>query len=386
MKKRQLIVPGLVIAFLTMAAFTATSLQAEPKKKKGWLGVAIQTVTQRVVDDWELKVDEGALVTDVTRKSPAYEAGIKEGDVIVEYEGRKVEDSNDLMRFVSRTPPNEKVKIKVNRNGDTKELEATIEGRSSRIITMSRGNGNSFIMFNSDEEIVWLGVDLEDLTDQLREYFGAEEYEGVLVVNVQEESPAKSAGLKGGDVITKVGKRQIEDSDDLRKAIRRHEPGDEVEIEYIRRGKRKKVKVKLEERDNEFFFRGDFPEIEINLEGLRGLGSLYDFRGGRSGLLHQNLENLIIDIKGGARNLEHIFEDMDIRFNGRMLHDLELEMEHLDRGLEHNLERENDQIERELEHKFEMLNRRLERKNERLIRLNERVGNSQRQTSSHYWL
>ena len=244
---------------IIIAVFSLAMSESAIAKKKGWLGVSIQTVNEDLKDDWDLQKDQGVLVTYVIEDSPAEEAGIKKGDVIVEYEGRKVKYADELREYVLKTPPGETVKIKVDRDGKSKKFDIEIERRRSNVVVRSWRDGDRMFGFTSNRsEGGFLGVDMYDLTDGLREYFKVEEDEGVLVVNVVEDSPAEKAGFKSGDVITKVGKRFIEDSADLRKAVARSEPDEEVKIEYVRNKKRSSLKIKIGNRK-------DFEEDDIRI-------------------------------------------------------------------------------------------------------------------------
>ncbi len=280
--------PVLIITFI-MALFMIFNDTASAKRK-GWLGVSIISVNEDVREDWELSVDKGVLVTYVINDSPADEAGIKKGDVILKYEGRSVRYSDELIEYVRKTPPGEKAKIEIDRNGKSKKFEVTIERNKSKIVLQRFGDrGHGFTFHSNDSESGFLGVDMYDLTDGLREYFKVEEDEGVLVVNVIEDSPAEKAGFKSGDVIVKVDKRVIEDSGDLRKAISRHEPDEKVKIEYIRDKKKSSKTVTLGEREDfnghnfrifrnrwssprgNFFFDSDdidFNDFHIDMERL----------------------------------------------------------------------------------------------------------------------
>ena len=271
------------IAMLTVLAAADHTSAA---KKRGWLGVSIVTVNEDVQDDWNLNVSEGVLVTRVSLDSPADESGIKSGDVILKYEGRAVDYADQLQEFVWKTPPEEKVKITVNRDGKIKDFTVSVgKKRRMRFSGMRSGRNYGTNFFNRSDQGGYLGIDMYDLTEGLREYFKVEEDEGVLVVNVMEDSPAEKAGFKSGDVITKVGKRIVEDSAELRRAISRYDPDEDVEIEYVRDKKKSKKKVKLADRedfesdDHRFFgpmhrgnktsFLFDMDEFELDMDELR---------------------------------------------------------------------------------------------------------------------
>ncbi len=93
-----------ILALATLTLLVASAGRTEAGRKGGWLGVRIETINEEVQDDWNLNVSEGVLVTRVSSGSPADESGIKRGDVIIKYEGKKVNDVNQLQEFVRKTP------------------------------------------------------------------------------------------------------------------------------------------------------------------------------------------------------------------------------------------------------------------------------------------
>lgn len=292
-----------VLALATLTLFAATAGKAEAGRKGGWLGVRIETVNKEVRDDWNLETSEGVLVTRVSSGSPADESGIKRGDVIVKYEGKKVKDVDQLQEFVRKTPAEEEVDISVNRDGDIKKFTVSI-GKVRRFSSNRSGRTHGFSFYTRDDGGGYLGIDMYDLTEGLREYFKVEEDEGVLVVNVMEDSPAEKAGFKSGDVIIKVGKRVVEDSGDLRKAISRYDPDEKVEIEYVRNKKKSTKKVKLGERE-------DFKTNQFRIFGQK-------HNGNRSSLFFDmdefdlNLNGLEFDMEDLRKELKHLEDELDI--------------------------------------------------------------------------
>lgn len=292
-----------VLALATLTLFAATAGKAEAGRKGGWLGVRIETVNKEVRDDWNLETSEGVLVTRVSSGSPADESGIKRGDVIVKYEGKKVKDVDQLQEFVRKTPAEEEVDISVNRDGDIKKFTVSI-GKVRRFSRNRSGRTHGFSFYTRDDGGAYLGIDMYDLTEGLREYFKVEEDEGVLVVNVMEDSPAEKAGFKSGDVIIKVGKRVVEDSGDLRKAISRYDPDEKVEIEYVRNKKKSTKKVKLGERE-------DFKTNQFRIFGQK-------HNGNRSSLFFDmdefdlNLNGLEFDMEDLRKELKHLEDELDI--------------------------------------------------------------------------
>ena len=171
--------------------------------------------------------DEGAVVGDVRRDSPAAAAGFVESDGIVEFDGERVRSASQLTRLVRETPAGRLVGVTVMRDGRRVELEVTPEARAA----VSRGapapgNFGAYVSrlvpeasrnftfdYLSARARVRLGVNVQELSSQLADYFGVDD--GVLVSSVDAESVAADAGLQAGDVITSVDGRVVEDSTDL---------------------------------------------------------------------------------------------------------------------------------------------------------------------------
>ena len=250
-----LLVLAVVLAFVSYgSAQGQTKSFSNSSSKRGWLGVEIKDVTKRLKEQENLTVSEGAYVTNVVEDSPAEEAGIKEGDVIVNVDGKTIEDGDDLTNVVRRIKPKTEVKVEFVRGSDKKTVTAKI-GKTSGAQTFAYGFGNGMRMmtppafhtppmprlpkmhggnfFFSDEAN---GLELQSLSKQLAEYFEVPDREGMLIANVEKGSSAEKAGFKAGDVLTKVEGEPIRDLDDLHDALRDTE-GKDVKCDLIRKGK-----------------------------------------------------------------------------------------------------------------------------------------------------
>jgi S1-C subfamily serine protease len=204
----------------------------DKSKQKGWLGVA--------VDD----AKAGVRVKSVAEDSPAEEAGIKEDDVIIEFNNKAVSDPADLVAEVRKTTPGETVNVVVTREKQKKTLQVKIGRLDSfdhqlaftipdisvphvqRDFRLSSG-------FGGNEP---LGLRLMDLNAQLGEYFGAPAGRGVLVERVKGKSAAARAGLKAGDVILKIGQDEVEGTGDVLEAMEDYEKGDTITVQVLRKG------------------------------------------------------------------------------------------------------------------------------------------------------
>ncbi|MFQ5769147.1 MAG: PDZ domain-containing protein [bacterium] len=245
------------LIMLGIITMTFNHVGAFEKKQKGWLGVSVQEMTPSMKDEYKIGNRSGLLITDVLHNSPADDAGLWEEDVIVEFDGKQVEKSKEFARMVRNMAPETEVKLKVVRDGEEKEIAVTIGKRKiSRRRSPIRWNEHRMVIIAGRPR---LGVRVEELNKDLAPYFNVKEHSGVLIWEVFEDSPAEDAGLKAGDIITKLDDEPILDPGDLVNSLEDYEEGDIVTVEYVRKGKTKTVEVELEEYE--------FPDIRIGRPG-----------------------------------------------------------------------------------------------------------------------
>ncbi len=176
---------------------------------RSYIGVQIQPVSDAVAKAMKLDKRQGALVADVIKDSPAEEAGIEVGDVIVEFEGEMIENVSHLKNVVSATEPGKKVKVELIRNGKVKTLMAVLkELKEDEDVFASNDS-------RSDEQ---LGLEVANLNRDLVQRYGVSRgVDGVIVTSVERGSPGEKAGLRPGDVIVKVGNEPVSDVGDFRR-------------------------------------------------------------------------------------------------------------------------------------------------------------------------
>jgi serine protease Do len=185
-------------------------LVAKGEVIRGYLGVNIQSVTPDLADAMKLEVRRGALVADVVSGGPADRAGIRRGDVIVSYDGKKVEDSHDLPNAVAATPVDKEVTVTVVRGGKERDIVAKIgklepeeaAGEESRLPAHGK----------------W-GLQLQDLNPQIARQLGLKSDHGVVVVNVQPGSPADEASIQPGDVILEVNRQPVKSAKEVKEEV-----------------------------------------------------------------------------------------------------------------------------------------------------------------------
>jgi serine protease Do len=182
-------------------------LRGKGKVTRGYLGVLIQKVTPEIAESLGMDKGYGALVANVSKEGPAEKAGVKVGDVIVEFDGQPVKDSGDLPIIVARTAVDKKVRMKVLR--DKKEI----------VLNVAIGELKDQEVVASAPEKGELGLTVQRLTPQMAESLGLEKSEGVVVTAVEPASAAEEAGIRRGDVILEVDRRTVRNLDDYKKAI-----------------------------------------------------------------------------------------------------------------------------------------------------------------------
>ncbi|MCD5390289.1 DegQ family serine endoprotease [candidate division NPL-UPA2 bacterium] len=193
---------------------------------RGWLGVSIQPVTKDLAEVLELPDTKGALVSDLIKGGPAEKAGIVEGDVIREFDGKPIDSVRELQREVARTEVGKKVKVKIIREGKEKTLNVTIgempteEELQDRIDERLRGQ---------------LGLSVKNITEEVARRYDLTDREGVLVTEVKPGSPAHR-NVRPGDIIKEVNRERIKNTDDFNKAMAEVKAGQKVLL-HIRRGR-----------------------------------------------------------------------------------------------------------------------------------------------------
>lgn len=194
---------------------------------RGWLGVLIQDVTRDLAESFDMKRPHGALVAQVLDDSPAAKAGIEVGDIIVEFNGEKVEYSSDLPPMVGRTPVGSDAKARVLRNGKVRtlmvrigELPAEEELQEARVERQQS---------KSDR----LGLQVGELSREQRK--ALELGEGGVLVEQVDEGAAGSAGIRRGDVIVKLNNQQVESVRQFRELVESLPAGRSVPVLVVRR-------------------------------------------------------------------------------------------------------------------------------------------------------
>jgi serine protease Do len=232
-----------------------------------YLGIGVKDIDAESAKKLNLKEVRGVEITQVEENSPAAKAGIKEGDVVLEYNGQAVEGGEQLSRLVRETPIGRQVKVGVWRNGGMQTLTASVEPHKGGMIIANGGgpfalppeihipeqlqgmrmpNMEMLPGFGMVTTSPLLGIIGESLSseEQLAEFFGVKE--GVLVKSVNKNSAAEKAGIKAGDVIVKVDDDKVGTSRDISSALRSARSKKIVTVIVVRAKKEMPLTVTIE--------------------------------------------------------------------------------------------------------------------------------------------
>ncbi len=211
---------------VNMAKEILDDLKAKGKVTRGWLGVSVQDITEDLAKSMKIKDRSGALVTEVFEGDPADKAGIKQGDIIIEVDGKKVKDTHELLRLVAVLPVGKKASVKVMREGQLKELQLTVAEREDKK-EMASARGETKDTY---------GMAVQDITAEMAKQLGLPSAGGVIVTKIREGSPADEAGLQPYDVILQVNRVKVGSVKDFQREISKKTSEDRVLL-LIRRGK-----------------------------------------------------------------------------------------------------------------------------------------------------
>jgi serine protease Do len=239
------------------------------------IGVTVRDVEETDAKNGKLAAPGGVMIEEVSEESPAAKAGLKSGDIVVEFDGERVRSVRQFTRLVQETPVGRKTQAAVMRAGQ--RVNVTVEPRDGDGFVFADGKlsalqdwGRDFTFavprpipptppatpkppvppaFPDFDTFVWrtnngLGITVGDLSQQLAEYFGTKD--GVLVTSVADNSAASKAGIKAGDVITSFNGSEVTSPSDLRQRIRALQEGDEFTLGVMREKKPMTLKGKAE--------------------------------------------------------------------------------------------------------------------------------------------
>ncbi len=298
---------------LLMAVLPLSLIAGSEHNSDAWLGIYTQTVDEDLTEAFDLDSDYGVIVKTVIDESPADKAGLKQGDIILEFNGNKLQSADDLTEYVHEEMPGDKVELIILRDGQRKNLDAELGSRSENdsdnyyFWQSDKNAPNTYSKviknFHSSMTSTYIGVSLQNLNQQLGEYFGVEDAKGVLVTEVMDDSPAKKAGLEAGDVIIGIDGDEVEDPSDVQEVIRAKEEGDEVTIAVLRNKAKQDFSLTIAKSPDNSFLFGNDPMAPFDDDFL--------FIPKAKGLFNGRFDNDIFDSKEMQEELENLKEELN---------------------------------------------------------------------------
>jgi serine protease Do len=197
-------------------------LRDKGKVVRGFIGASVQKVSPEIAESLGINPARGALVADLVKGGPAEHAGMKTGDVIVEFDRRAIKESADLPQQVARVAPGATVQVKVIRDGKETTLPLTVGEMKEAEVAASMQEGE-------------LGLTVQPMTPQLAESLGIERTDGLVISAVKPGSAAEEAGLRSGDVIVEVNRKPVKNLADYNREVARNDKVKSV-LFLVRRG------------------------------------------------------------------------------------------------------------------------------------------------------
>ncbi len=218
-----------------MVRIVMDQLIKQGKVTRGWLGITIQELTPEIAQKFGLKQSEGALVSDVAKGSPAHRAGMARGDIILEFNGKKVRDVATLRNMVAQSKVGSQVEIKVLRRDREITLKANIMELPTEMGDVVPSSSNSMDMSDS----ALSGITVMDINAAIAKQLGIDRDEkGVVIVKIEHGSSAEDAGLRKGDVVQEIDRQRINGLNDFNKATSKIRTEDTVLL-FVNRSGRK---------------------------------------------------------------------------------------------------------------------------------------------------
>jgi serine protease Do len=292
--------PALLLAGLVMLACAAAVAASQPEPQpqpsvaprvyaystggsSSYLGVDVQNVTTERMAALKLKEERGVEITMVDQDAPAGKAGLKEHDVILDFNGTVVDSGEQLRRLIREVPPGRTVNLGISRDGNPMKISLQLADHAKMppqhapqafaMPRMPEVNGMDVPGYSLQVQTYSsaLGIQTENLSRQLGEFFGVKDGEGVLVRSVEKGSAGEKAGIKAGDVIVRANNEKLSDRADLAHILRNHREGGKLSLGIVRDKHEQTITIDLPKRgsDDSWFVWPDSDDFRSNWQELQ---------------------------------------------------------------------------------------------------------------------
>jgi len=302
---------------------------------RSYLGVDIQDVTKERAATLKLKEERGVEITMVDADAPAGKAGLREHDVLLQFNDTAVEGEEQLRRLIRETPAGRTVTLGISRDGAPMKVTVQL-AQHSRVVAESfphivvpavprirefPRNGMDFPQIQIQTYSSVLGAQTENLTRQLGDYFGVKNGEGILVRSVEKGSASEKAGLKAGDVIIRADNEKITDRSDLSQILRKHRSGGPLALVIMRDKREQNITVTLPDRGSRdsSLLMFDSEELSASLE--TAAGALEQLKLNQMTPLH--IQGELLDLAPEIDKAMHEAE-RELERNGKILREFKL--------------------------------------------------------------
>jgi serine protease Do len=221
---------------ISMAREIMDRLIAQGKVVRGWLGVGIQELTDELAGQFGVKPGDGVLVGNVMKDGPAEKGGLKTGDVILEFNGKKISDLHQLQREVAQAPVGSEARLRVLREKQPVTVTVVLGEQPTELAVARPGS-------SSAETTDRFGLTVQDLTPELREQFKVGGASGVVVSGVDEGGAAGRAGIRPGDLITEANRQRVKSVQEFTRVLGQVPPGSGLLLLVQREGNSRFVVV-----------------------------------------------------------------------------------------------------------------------------------------------
>jgi len=204
----------------------AAQLISNGKVVRGWLGISIQTLTAEIAEKLNLPENtKGVIISDIMKKSPAADAKLKIGDIIIGIDGKDIESINELRKIIADTKPGKSIELKIFRDKENKTVS----------LVVGKLPDTAKPVVNDDKKDNKLGIAIEEISEKLAFKYNIEDRNGVVIIDIETGSPAEAAGLQIGDVIKQIEGKTVTNVDEFMEIFEKVKTSDSIML-LVKRG------------------------------------------------------------------------------------------------------------------------------------------------------